>query len=201
MLSERQIKQLSAFLKPRMSKKRYIHSVNVAYEAIKLARRYGVDEDRAFVAGYLHDCAKELDIDEQRELARQCDLDVEKEELETPPLLHAIAGAVTVKTQLGIEDTGVLQAIRYHTTAAPNLLPLAQVIYLADLISADRDYKDVKKMRKVAYDSLEEAMLEALSYAISDDVKKGSYITKSTWGAYNEFVGKMKSSKKKKESE
>lgn len=197
MLSERRVKELSAFLKPRMSKKRYIHSVNVAYEAVKLARKYGADEDKAFIAGYLHDCAKELDTQEQRRLAEQSEFQTEAVELDTPPLLHSIAGAVVVKNELGIDDRDILEAIRYHTTGAPNLPPLAQIIYLADLISADRDYKDVKKMRKAAYESLDEAMLEALSFAISDDVKKGSYITRTTWAAYNEYIAKNKNSKKK----
>lgn len=180
-----------------MSKKRYIHSVNVAYEAVKLARKYGADEDKAFIAGYLHDCAKELDTQEQRRLAEQSEFQTEAVELDTPPLLHSIAGAVVVKNELGIDDRDILEAIRYHTTGAPNLPPLAQIIYLADLISADRDYKDVKKMRKAAYESLDEAMLEALSFAISDDVKKGSYITRTTWAAYNEYIAKNKNSKKK----
>lgn len=197
MLSERRVKELSAFLKPRMSKKRYIHSVNVAYEAVKLARKYGADEDKAFIAGYLHDCAKELDTQEQRRLAEQSEFQTEAVELDTPPLLHSIAGAVVVKNELGIDDRDILEAIRYHTTGAPDLPPLAQIIYLADLISADRDYKDVKKMRKAAYESLDEAMLEALSFAISDDVKKGSYITRTTWAAYNEYIAKNKNSKKK----
>lgn len=197
MLSERRVKELSAFLKPRMSKKRYIHSVNVAYEAVKLARKYGADEDKAFIAGYLHDCAKELDTQEQRRLAEQSEFQTEAVELDTPPLLHSIAGAVVVRNELGIDDRDILEAIRYHTTGAPDLPPLAQIIYLADLISADRDYKDVKKMRKAAYESLDEAMLEALSFAISDDVKKGSYITRTTWAAYNEYIAKNKNSKKK----
>ncbi len=197
MLSERRVKELSAFLKPRMSKKRYIHSVNVAYEAVKLARKYGADEDKAFIAGYLHDCAKELDTQEQRRLAEQSEFQTEAVELDTPPLLHSIAGAVVVRNELGIDDRDILEAIRYHTTGAPDLPPLAQIIYLADLISADRDYKDVKKMRKAAYESLDEAMLEALSFAISDDVKKGSYITRTTWAAYNEYIVKNKNSKKK----
>ena len=50
---------------------------------------------------------------------------------------------------------------------------LSQIVYLADLISADRDYKDVKKMRKYAEQSLEKAMFEALKFSIKDPVEKG----------------------------
>ena len=65
---------------------------------------------------------------------------------------------------------------------------LSQIVYLADLISADRDYKDVKKMRKYAEQSLEKAMFEALSFSIKDSVEKGNTIPVSTLEAYNDFA-------------
>lgn len=188
MLSDKQIEELDGFIKERTGKKRYVHSVNVAYEALKLARTYGVDENRAFIAGYLHDCAKEMDIDRQRELIEQSLFPVDDIEKTAPALFHAIAGAVVAHKELGIEDMGVLEAIRYHTVGAPNMSGLGQVLYLADLISADRDYKDVKKMRKIAYESLNGAMLEALKFSVSDSVKKENAIPASTILAYNEYV-------------
>lgn len=193
MISDEQIKVLTAFLKPRMGKKRFLHSANVAYEARKLAKRYGADEDKAFVAGYLHDCAKELDAAEQRRLAEKCSLAPEATELAAPPLLHAIAGAVAVKDELHINDDDIYAAIRYHTTGAPEMSLLGKIIYLADLVSEDRDYKDVKRMRKIAYEDIDEAMLEALKFSISDSIKKENSITRCTWLAYNEYADKLRS--------
>ena len=46
MIQEEQIKKYKNFLKPRLSKKRFAHSENVAKEAIKLAKKYGADKDR-----------------------------------------------------------------------------------------------------------------------------------------------------------
>ena len=60
--------------------------------------------------------------------------------------------------------------------------------FIADLISDDRDYKDVKKMRKYSEQSLEKAMLEALKFSISDSVEKGNTIPVSTLEAYNDFA-------------
>lgn len=197
LLSEKQIEALPDFIKPRMSKKRYIHSVNVAYEAVKLARKYGVDEDSAFIAGYLHDCAKELEPEKQKELMKRSRFQVDKVELSSNPLFHAVAGAVVANEEFGIEDAGVLAAIRYHTVAAPNMSALSEVIYLADLISADRDYKDVKRMRKIAYEGLCGAMLEALSFSVTDSVRKGNSIPVSTLLAYNDYVERIKNIKGK----
>lgn len=188
MLSEKQVGELSAFVRQRTSKKRYIHSVNVAYEALKLARTYGVDENRAFLAGYLHDCAKELDIEKQRELMEQSLFPVDEVEKLAPPLFHAVAGAVVANKEMGINDMAVLEAIRLHTVGAPAMSGLSRVVYIADLISADRNYKDVKRMRKAAYESLDGAMLEALRFSILDSVKKGNAIPAGTIGAYNEYA-------------
>ena len=49
-----------AYLKEHLSKKRYTHSMNVANSAVELAKRYGADADKAYVAGLLHDVAKEI---------------------------------------------------------------------------------------------------------------------------------------------
>ena len=198
MLTDGQIKTLTVFLKPRMGKKRFLHSVNVAYEARKLAKKYGVDEDKAFVAGYLHDCAKELEPEEQRRLAERCSLPPEAVELAAAPVLHAVAGAVLVREELGIEDDDIYAAIRYHTIGTPDMSPLGQIIYLADLVSADRDYKDVKKMRKIAYEDIDEAMLEALKFSISDSVRKGNSIAGATMLAYNEYADKLRTANPKK---
>ena len=62
------------------------------------------------------------------------------------------------------------------------------IVYLADLISADRDYKDVGRMRKLADKSLERAMCEALRFSVSDSVSKGNSIPLSTMEAYNEYI-------------
>ena len=47
---------------------------------------------------------------------------------------------------------------------------LEEIIYMADLISDDRDYKDVDKMRKLAYSDFERAM-QAFSHD-GDSMKK-----------------------------
>jgi nicotinate-nucleotide adenylyltransferase len=113
-------------------------------------------------------------------------------ELNSTPLLHAVAGAELLFERFGIADREILLAVRYHTVAAGGMSKLAQIVYLADLISADRDYKDVKKMRKFAKTSLEKGMFEALRFSIEDSAGKGNTIPSSTFLAYNEFALKTK---------
>lgn len=192
MLDKKVIGKYKAFLKENLSKKRYNHSVNVAGAALELARRYNGDTDKAYVAGLLHDCAKELEISKQLELALRSELDVCDIEKKATPLYHAIAGSELVKTQFGITDKEIIHAIRYHTVACKDMPMLSQIVYLADLISDDRDYKDVKKMRKYADQSLKKAMYEALKFSIADSVSKGNSIPVCTLEAYNDFAALMK---------
>ena len=187
---------LKAYLKERLSKKRFTHSMNVADMARELAPIYGADPERAYFAGMTHDIAKELPKDKQRALAKKCTLGVSRIELASPPLLHAPAGAQLLKESFGVEDEDILLAIRYHTVAAADMSPLAQAVYLADLTSADRDYKDVIKMRRYAHVSAEKGMFEALRFSVEDLTEKGSTIPLCTIEAYNEYAEYFRDNKK-----
>lgn len=190
MTDKKLIGYYKAFLKNNLSKKRYTHSINVANSALKLAEQYDVDIDKAYIAGLLHDVCKEMPMDVQLSLINESKLNVCEIEKHTPQLFHAIAGAEFVNIEFEINDFEIINAIRYHTVACGNMSKLAQIIYLADLISEDRDYKDVKKMRKYAEQSLDKAMLEALIFSISDSIYKGNTIPVSTIECYNDFAVK-----------
>ena len=188
MTDKKIISRYKEYLKANLSKKRYNHSLNVADSAVELAKIYGEDTDKALVAGLLHDVANELPSEKQREYVLKSQLNVDEVETKSHALFHAIAGAEIARLVFGIEDMDILLAIRYHTVASSDMSRLAAIVYLADLISADRDYKDVKHMRKVAVAGLEKAMLEALSFSITDSVSKGNSIPLSTLSAYNRFL-------------
>lgn len=182
------IEEYKAYIKNNLSKKRAQHSLNVADAAVRLAKQYGADVHKAYLAGLLHDVCKELPTDKQRELVSRCTLNVSEAEKNAAPLFHAVAGSVFIQEEFHIHDPEIVRAIRYHTVACGNMDKLSQIIYLADLISDDRDYKDVKKMRKYAEQSLEKAMLEALKFSISDSVAKENTIPPCTFECYNDFV-------------
>ena len=52
-------------IKSRLSEYRYTHSMNVAKRARELAEIYSLDENKAYLAGILHDITKETDYAEQ----------------------------------------------------------------------------------------------------------------------------------------
>ena len=60
-----------ALLESRLKPERYVHSLGVAEKAGKLARRFGVDETKARLAGLLHDNAREFPVASMIEEARR----------------------------------------------------------------------------------------------------------------------------------
>ena len=64
------LKQAKELVRGRLSDKRYEHTLNVRKMAVKLAKQYGVDEDKAALAALLHDSAKEISKDEMRAILR-----------------------------------------------------------------------------------------------------------------------------------
>lgn len=190
--------EMKKYLKENLSQKRYTHSLNVAEECRKLARKYGEDPDKAYFAGLLHDICKEIPDEQQKKLVIESGFSVCREELDTKSLWHAIAGAYFIKTHFSVEDIDILNSVRFHTVGRAGMTRLEEIVYLGDLISADRDYKDVDRMRKIAYTSLNSAMLEAFEYSIKSVVKKGGLIPICTAEGYNFYRRLQRGEKNKK---
>ena len=148
-----------------------------------------------FLAGLLHDICKEMPDDQQRALVEESGYTVCREELETRSLLHGIAGAYFIKKEFGIEDIDILNSIRFHTVGRAGMSRLEEIVYIGDLISAERDYKDVDKMRKLAYTDLNAAMLEAFAFSMKSVIKKGGVIPICTAEGYNFYTRLSKAEK------
>lgn len=175
-------------IKERMGEKRYIHSVNVAKVAKHLAEKYGADVEKAVIAGILHDVTKETPYDIQLKIMQENGIILDSVQQVSPKLWHAISGSVYVKTQLGITDAEILNAIHYHTSGRENMSLLEKVIFVADFIGEERDYKGVDVMRKKAESSLDEAMLYGVTFSITDLAARQCAIDQNTLALYNQLV-------------
>ena len=183
-----QVKDKIAFLEQQLSKKRFQHSCNVARAARQLAQRYGADMDKAYFAGLVHDICKEMPFEEQHSLMVAGDFAPDTAELHSRKLWHGIAGAYFLQEEFGITDREILLAVRFHTVGREDMSLLEEIIYIADMISEERDYKGVGKMRKLAEENLQAAMLEALTDAIGSVLKKGGLLPQYTIAAYNGYL-------------
>lgn len=187
-------------IKKRLSEYRFYHSLNVADEAKRLAKKYGADEDKAFTAGLIHDIMKDTDYEAQRELIEKYSRKMTPTELANPKIWHAMSGEVFLRHKLNVKDEDILSAVRYHTTARDNMSLLEKVLYIADYTSAERNYPDVDVIREKAERSLEEAMLYGLQFTIKENVEAGAVVHPNSILAYNEVAIFEKEKARKDES-
>ena len=174
-------------LKERLTEKRYFHSLCVADKAKELAVIEGVDENKAYLAGLLHDVMKDTPIEVQLEYLESKNVQLTAIEKASPKLLHAISGAAFVKYELKLDDE-IVDAVRYHTTAKANISLFAKIIYMADFSSADRKYPDIEVVRNEIKKSLDAGYEYTLKYTIDYLLKKGQLIHPDTFNAYNDLL-------------
>lgn len=118
--------------------KRLKHSIGVMETAVKLAPAAGVDEEKARIAGLLHDCAKKLSGKQLLEACEKGGIVLAPGEAESEDVLHAPAGVYVARYEFGVTDKEILSAIRWHTVGAPGMTPLEELIFVADFIEPNR---------------------------------------------------------------
>ena len=153
--------------------KRLRHSECVAEAAEALAKQYGADAERAWLAGMLHDCAKYVPPEEQKNLCARYGKPLTAEDEAAPAIWHAFAGEAWLSLERGITDPALLGAVRWHTLGHGGMTLLEKVVFVADLISAERDYPDVERVRKLAAQDLDAAAKYILEHIFAERRRKG----------------------------
>lgn len=180
--------QFKAIIRTRLSDYRYHHSLCVADEAARLAKRYGADEKQAYTAGILHDIMKDADANTQLQILADFDILMDEVERVSPTLWHARAGEAFIRHILQLPDEDILTAVRYHTTGRAGMSLLEKILFVADFTSADRTYDDVDEMRRLSDVSLEAAMEYGIAYTIHDLLNRGRPVHPDTLAAYNAII-------------
>ena len=181
--------EYKSLLREMLDDYRYIHSLGVAESARELAVIYGYDTDKAYKAGLLHDIMKNATKDYQLQIMEKGGIILSQAEKNNPKLWHAMAGECYLRLELGIEDKELLSSVRYHTTGKEGMSLLDKIVYIADYISAERNYPDVDVMRRLSKEvSLEEASLYALRYSIRKLESDGGIIHTDSIDYYNELI-------------
>lgn len=176
------------FIRTKMSNDRFTHSVNVADEAVMLAKQYGCDEQLAYIAGILHDVAKEFSKEEQLQIIADGGIILDNVQKNAPKLWHSICGSIYVRDVMGIKDNNIINAVRYHTTGRADMSLLEKIIYTADFTSPERSYDGVETMRTLSRRRLEDAMLFSCKFTLENLSSKELAIHKDQLDCYNELV-------------
>ena len=173
--------------KKRLSAKRYQHTLNVRRMAVKLAKRWGADPEKAALAALLHDTAKELPREEMLQILNDNAIMAENAQNRPSPVWHGICAAILAQTQWGVEDEEVLSAIRCHTTGKPGMSLLDEIVFLADMTSAERDYPEVDYLRKLEKKDIHQAIREALEMNLQWLEESGKPVDEETRAALEDL--------------
>lgn len=175
-------------VKKHLTEKRFSHSQCVADSCAELAAQYGADIERARLAGILHDVMKDTPPQEQLKLIEKSGIMLSAAERRNEKLWHAVAGAAFVRDVLQLDDQEIVDAIACHTGGKSHMTVFEKVLFVADYISADRDYPGVEKLREAAKDSLEAVIVEGIAFTIPERMGMRMTLEPRSIDAYNEAL-------------
>jgi len=169
-------------LKKALDHQRFEHTLGVEKTAREMARAFGVDEEKAALAGLLHDCAKCMPLERMLKAARHEEIDSVMKE--SKALMHAVAGRCVARDVYNVEDEAVLDAIRWHTTGRADMTALDKIIYLADMIEPNRKpYPGLEPLRALCMKDLDQAMHTALQMSLRHVEEQGKTLHPDTMAA------------------
>lgn len=171
-----------------LNHRRIPHVLGTEQEAVRLAKRWGADVDKARRAALLHDCTKKLSLSEQLALAERFQVPLDEMERREIKLLHAKTGAGVAEAVFGT-DGEITNAIRWHTTGRGNMTLLEKVIYLADYIEPNRDFPGVEDLRQACYKDLDGGLLLGLEMTIGEMESRNAPIHPKTLEARDALKG------------
>lgn len=170
-----------------LSDKRYTHTLNVKKLAVKLAKQYGADPDKAALAALLHDIAKERPKAELLQILQDNAIIAKGAAQRPVPVWHGICAALLAQHRWGVQDEEVLSAIANHTAGKPGMTRLDKIIYLADMCSAERSYPEVDWLRALLAQDLDRAMAVSLGQNILWMRQQNKPIDPVSLAAYDEL--------------
>ena len=162
--------QILERLRGELSEHRFQHTLGVSSMCRRLAEKYGVPPERAYLAGLLHDCAKGMAPMAMRTMIAQSGMETDTQETDQDPLLHAPAGAILAEQEYGVRDKEILRAIRRHTLGDEGMTALELLVYVCDFCEPNRrPFRGLEEVRRLAETDLVQA-------AIACAEKTGEYV-------------------------
>ena len=183
------------WLAKNLNKERYEHSIGTAECAKDLAKKFGLDEEKAYLSGLIHDCAKCKSNQDLKEVICNCN-DLCDGELTNSKTYHAPAGAILAKEELGICDKEVLSATRWHTLGKIEMSDFEKIIFLADKIEKrTRPIEYREPIEKAWEKGLDNALLVCYKNTIKSLVDRDLKICIQTIEIYNNLLNNLDSKK------
>lgn len=170
------IEKIKNDIRASLSEYRYNHSLMVAEEARKLALHYGLDSEKAYVTGLVHDIAKEFSDEENLKWIQKYNLPNELLAENLRPVIHADIGAVVVKELYNFDDE-MCNSIKYHSIGNYPMTLFEKIIFVADKIARDKpNDESLKELQALAYKDIDAVLLKCLEYSKAHLEKNGNHI-------------------------
>ncbi|MCL2881657.1 MAG: bis(5'-nucleosyl)-tetraphosphatase (symmetrical) YqeK [Coriobacteriia bacterium] len=170
----------------------YRHSLGCAQCTAQMAVVYGLDEPRAYLAGLLHDWDRCVPKPELIEEARKMGFDITPEVLAAPAILHAHTGAAAVAAQfpeIAAETPEIITAIEHHTVGVPDMAPLDELLYIADMIEPTRLSPNIADLREmVGTVDLDTLFMQAYQRSMAHLVRRRKVMHPDTIRVWNALV-------------
>ncbi len=193
--TEFNIEEAKNWLKEHLNEERYNHSIGTMEAAVELARMLNLDENKAQIAGLMHDCAKCFPNDKLLKIIHDELTDVQDSELVNYKTLHAPVSAYVAQHEFGITDPEILSAIRWHTLGKVEMSNFEKMIFLADKIEKSRHNEEFRNecMALVAMkNGLSLAMFRCYQETIKSLVDRKLAICHVTISVYNDLLASSK---------
>ncbi|MBN7772444.1 bis(5'-nucleosyl)-tetraphosphatase (symmetrical) YqeK [Clostridium aminobutyricum] len=177
---------ITNYIEINLSYKRKHHIYGVKDTAIRLARFYHEDENKAELAALFHDMFRGASEQTLNDYVKEFGL--ADKYLNNKNLAHGKIAACVMKRDYAIQDEELLNAVSFHTTGRAGMSTLEKIIYLADAIEPNRSYPGVDELRKLAFQNLDDACILSLSRTIDFVKSRGLFLDEDTVKAKDDLI-------------
>lgn len=162
------LQDVGTFFKLHQDTDTWEHTLKVTSHAVRIARLYGADPQKAEQAALLHDVSNVIPVSRMLETAEEIGIKIEDEERTYPRILHQKLSRAMAEQLFHISDEEILRAIECHTTLKPHAALFDKVVFIADKVSWDLpgDHPYLNEVRR----QVDEHQLDKAVFAYLDHV-------------------------------
>lgn len=184
------------WLENQVPKERVTHILGVEQMSKELAKTYQVDEEKAQIAGLMHDLAKYFPPDALLNKAQEKGVKVDQICESRPHLLHAEVSAIVARETFQVKDEEILSAIANHTLGAEGMSTLSCIVFVADKLEPNRgETEELKAMREATWKNLDRGVYQVCDRGIKKLIQKGRPIHPRTVATRNWAMSKLQNFK------
>jgi len=174
-----------------LSDKRWLHTMGVVSEAVRLSEIYGANRRKAYITSVFHDCAKEMPAGEKLRNCEKWGIPLDSVMRSQIDLAHGLLSAEMARLEFNVDDPEILNAIRYHTTGCGQMSLLDKILLTADCIEPHRKgYAWLEDIRGAAPNDLDKAVALALRMKIAYTKSKNQEVHPLSIKALEEIENK-----------